>query len=219
MNKNNIKSFTFWHSYYEVYRKLSRKNDRLLFLESIILYIFEGEVKDLTQFPIIDVAFSSIKPNLDKSIKQALNRQKKENQIKTKQEPNENQPETILKNVPIKYKEEIEVINRKYKEEGEKEYIYKKPKIAKLGSFGNVSLTPPEIESLNIQGLTGYIDKLSGYMKSTGKTYKDHYATIMRWADKDNAAPKCPVDLKEEAPEDEKEKEKLIKEIEAMKGE
>lgn len=29
------------------------------------------------------------------------------------------------------------------------------------------------------------IDKLSMYMKSTGKEYKDHYATLLSWYQKD----------------------------------
>lgn len=29
------------------------------------------------------------------------------------------------------------------------------------------------------------VDKLSRYIKNSGKTYKDHYATLLQWYEKD----------------------------------
>ena len=68
-----------------------------------------------------------------------------------------------------------------------------KPKKAKsikktFGEFENVKLTETEFNKLKERfpnDLNQRIDKLSGYVASTGKTYKSHYATIITWAKKD----------------------------------
>lgn len=62
-----------------------------------------------------------------------------------------------------------------------------KPSKHKYGEYNNVLLTDEELAKLqeeypNWQEL---IDRLSGYVASTGKSYKSHYATIRNWARKD----------------------------------
>ena len=55
------------------------------------------------------------------------------------------------------------------------------------GTFGNVKLTEKEFSKIKEQ-FTDYedrINRLSEYMKSKGKRYKSHYATILSWARKD----------------------------------
>lgn len=58
----------------------------------------------------------------------------------------------------------------------------------KYGEYKNVLLTDQELEKLKAE-LPGfwkpYIESLSAYMKSTGKSYKDHLATIRNWARRD----------------------------------
>ena len=57
-----------------------------------------------------------------------------------------------------------------------------------LGRYGNVFLTEAEIAELQTDLPTvwqEYIERLSEYMASTGKTYKSHAATIRRWAKED----------------------------------
>ncbi|WP_455025096.1 replication initiator protein A [Oribacterium sinus] len=57
-----------------------------------------------------------------------------------------------------------------------------------LGSFQNVFLQEndrAELELLLNGQLNNYIERLSAYLKSTGKTYKDHKATILSWFYKD----------------------------------
>ena len=52
------------------------------------------------------------------------------------------------------------------------------------GEFQNVLLTDEEYQKLKDKLNTKaeeFIEKLSAYMKSTGKRYKDHYATILNW--------------------------------------
>jgi hypothetical protein len=53
------------------------------------------------------------------------------------------------------------------------------------GELSNVELTEDEHKKLKEQSLLDYIDRLSVYLSSTGKTYKSHYATILTWARKD----------------------------------
>ena len=56
------------------------------------------------------------------------------------------------------------------------------------GRYQNVLLTDKELAELQVEFPTvweQYIEKLSAYMESTGKTYKSHAATIRRWAAED----------------------------------
>lgn len=56
------------------------------------------------------------------------------------------------------------------------------------GRYQNVILTEAELAELQAEFPTvwnEYIEKLSAYMESTGKTYKSHAATIRRWAAED----------------------------------
>ncbi|RRD94491.1 replication initiation protein, partial [Bacillus licheniformis] len=57
-----------------------------------------------------------------------------------------------------------------------------------LGTFQNVFLKDKDIAELQIKmtgQLDNYVERLSAYIKSTGKTYKDHKATILSWFYKD----------------------------------
>ena len=57
-----------------------------------------------------------------------------------------------------------------------------------FGRYGNVFLTEAEVAELQADFPTvwqEYIERLSEYMASTGKTYKSHAATIRRWAKED----------------------------------
>lgn len=58
------------------------------------------------------------------------------------------------------------------------------------GRYGNVFLSPAELDELQRElpdKWLYYIDRLSGYIASTGKRYQSHAATIRRWADEDKA--------------------------------
>lgn len=56
------------------------------------------------------------------------------------------------------------------------------------GEFQNVNLSAEEYQRLK-EKLKSYtntmIEKLSRYMQSSGKTYQDHYATLLHWYEKD----------------------------------
>lgn len=54
----------------------------------------------------------------------------------------------------------------------------------KYGEFENVLLSDEEYSKLlqsNQHNLGEVIEELSGYMESTGKRYKSHYATLLNW--------------------------------------
>lgn len=76
----------------------------------------------------------------------------------------------------------------------------KKPTKHKYGEYKNVLLTDAELEKLKEEypDYEERIDNLSGYLESTGKSYKSHYATIRNWARKD--AEKKPVYVQPEKP-------------------
>lgn len=56
------------------------------------------------------------------------------------------------------------------------------------GEFGNVKLTDTDLSKLKADFPTDWqerIERLSTYMASSGKTYKNHLATIRSWARRD----------------------------------
>ena len=89
----------------------------------------------------------------------------------------------------IEIKKEIDI-------ELEKEEELKGQALARsYGRYENVFLTDTELSELQAElpeKWAYYIDRLSGYIASTGKKYKNHAATIRRWAADDTAkaAPK-----------------------------
>lgn len=77
-----------------------------------------------------------------------------------------------------------ENIERDKEREGEKET----PSPLHLGIYNNVILSEEELAALKKDYPSEYdkmIDNLSMYMKSSGKLYKDHYATIRKWKRED----------------------------------
>ena len=89
----------------------------------------------------------------------------------------------------IEIKKEIDI-------ELEKEGELKGQALARsYGRYENVFLTDTELSELQAElpeKWAYYIERLSGYIASTGKKYKNHAATIRRWAADDTAkaAPK-----------------------------
>lgn len=72
--------------------------------------------------------------------------------------------------------------------EKELEIDNKKPVRHKYGEYENVLLDDTQMDKLKNEFPSDYqqrIDNLSRYMKSTGKSYKDHLATIRNWARRD----------------------------------
>ena len=68
----------------------------------------------------------------------------------------------------------------------------KEPERHKYGEYSNVLLSDAEYQKLQEEFPTDYgerIERLSGYIASTGKKYKSHLATIRNWAKKDAEQP------------------------------
>ena len=65
-----------------------------------------------------------------------------------------------------------------------------KEPLSPYGEFQNVFLSEKEIEDIRqtIPDWKDYIERLSGYMASTGKQYQNHAATIISWASQDHPA-------------------------------
>lgn len=90
-------------------------------------------------------------------------------------------PIDTLSILPLDRDKDMEQDKERVKEE-------KPPKIEKQkhGEFKNVLLTEIEhtnlVEALNLEAVTGLIAELDGYIESTGKKYKSHYATLQNWA-------------------------------------
>ena len=95
--------------------------------------------------------------------------------------------------IEIKKEIDIEIENER---ELEKEGELKGQALARnYGRYENVFLTDTELSELQAElpeKWAYYIERLSGYIASTGKKYKNHAATIHRWAADDTAkaAPK-----------------------------
>ena len=79
----------------------------------------------------------------------------------------------------------------KDKEEDKENSVDKPPKQTrhKYGYYKNVLFTDDDLEKLKAEFPTDWeqrIERLSEYIASTGKSYKNHLATIRAWARKDN---------------------------------
>lgn len=80
------------------------------------------------------------------------------------------------------------------KEQLEREHAKRERKLAKeeskkrYGTFNNVLLTDDEYQLLKskIKNRDDKISTLSEYIESTGKKYKSHYATLLRWERRNN---------------------------------
>ena len=70
----------------------------------------------------------------------------------------------------------------------EKDKRSAKPARHKYGEYNNVLLSDEDIEKLKAEFPADWqqrIERLSGYIASTGKSYKNHLATIRNWAKRD----------------------------------
>ena len=82
---------------------------------------------------------------------------------------------------------EIEKSESNNKPNGSKSKSSKPAVRHKYGEYNNVLLSDEDMEKLKseIPNYEDYINKLSSYMASTGKSYKNHLATMRNWFRKD----------------------------------
>ena len=88
-------------------------------------------------------------------------------------------PEVCLLYTSIEIKKEIDI---ELEKEGE---LKGQAPAHSYGRYENVFLTDTELSELQAElpeKWAYYIERLSGYIASTGKKYKNHAATIHRWA-------------------------------------
>ena len=106
-----------------------------------------------------------------------------------------------VKDVDLRSKEnelqEVKNVDSNYIENNKSKYSKREYSFCEngLGTFQNVFLTDEDISDLQIKlnaQLDNYIERLSAYIKSTGKIYKDHKATILSWFYKDQGKSKQP---------------------------
>lgn len=99
---------------------------------------------------------------------------------KTMRERCENDTETMQEHINNNYNNDNNYNN--------KEKIYKKESRHKYGMYQNVLLSDADLGKLKTEFPADWeqrIERLSEYIASTGKSYKNHLATIRVWARKD----------------------------------
>lgn len=98
----------------------------------------------------------------------------------------------VVKNVVKSEVQTVDIIKQKLKQKQKLKYKEKSPNGDKkkdaYGDFKNVFLFECELENLKsrFNDWGNRIELLSGYIASTGKKYKSHYATILNWSRKEN---------------------------------
>jgi PleD family two-component response regulator len=90
----------------------------------------------------------------------------------------------VKTHVPERVRPITETTNRDYLTETTRNKIIEQK--LEFGEFENVFLTSNEykklIDSFGEAGTRMWIEKISAWMKSSGKRKKDHYATILVWS-------------------------------------
>lgn len=82
---------------------------------------------------------------------------------------------------------EIDIEQDKYLDKSEKKPLAHESNISLFGTYQNVRLSDTELQNLKLkyEDWQDKINNLSEYMKSSGKEYSSHYATICKWAEED----------------------------------
>lgn len=168
--------FTFYESFFKSVARIRKAEDRAAAYDTICAYALYGQEPDLDALPdAAAVVFELARPNLDASRRKAKNGKlggvAKQTEAKPKQ---------------VKDKEQ-----EKDKDK-DKEQMLLSPKPPSLdrrryGEYKNVLLTDGDMEKLKaeFQDWEARIERLSSYIAQSGKSYKNHLATIRNWARKD----------------------------------
>lgn len=210
MEINNInwneseESFVFYKSFAKSISRIPDKNKQLELVIAIITYGLFGEEPQLNDW-VLESIFDTIQPQLKANRKRRTNGRKggrpkeKENvekSIKKPQVKDSNNHRLFNKKTtgyeskkPNEKEKEKEKENETVKENEKEKSKTPIPTKKSFGEFNNVKLTEQEYKNLVIdyteRTTNKYIEKLGGYIASTGKKYNSHYATIQNWARKD----------------------------------
>ncbi|MCR5034401.1 MAG: DUF6291 domain-containing protein [Clostridia bacterium] len=171
-------SFIFYRSFYAAANTLSQR-DRSKLVNAIIEYALNDKEPEVSGAAA--GMFKLIRPQIDannrryqngcnggapegnQNARKTTKKQPKNNRTTTKKQPNDNDNENVNVN-----------------DNGNDNELY--------GEHNNVRLSDEEHAKLVERFPMDYNDRieaLSVYMKSTGKSYKSHYATICNWANKE----------------------------------
>lgn len=186
-------------SFYEAMKVLPDL-ERLALYDSICEYSLNGkEPKGLSAFA--NSLFALMKPNIDSANKryaasvangqkggapkgnQNARKQPKNKQKTTQKQPKNKQDSDLDSDLDKDFDKECDL-------ESNSATALPSPKATKHkhGEYNNVLLTDEELDKLQAEFPRDWeqrINNLSGYIASTGKAYKSHYATIRSWARKD----------------------------------
>ncbi len=185
-----MKGIMFLRSYYDT-AKMLPDAERLALYDAILAYALEGVDVDETTPLIVRVAFSSIRPNLESSIRRSnVNSYNGSNggaPIGNQNRKQANSTELQANSTEFKPEKEEE---REKEVEVEKEKNPRRPKPPRNahGSYQNVMLTDDQLSAFQREqpaDWSRYVEELSGYIASTGKKYADHLATLRNWAKRD----------------------------------
>lgn len=94
------------------------------------------------------------------------------------------------------YEPQLSTKQQSTKEQSTKESSTKRETRHKFGEYKNVLLSDSDMEKLKTEFPTDWeerIERLSSYMASSGKSYKNHLATIRNWARRNREARKSTV--------------------------
>ncbi len=129
------------------------------------------------------------------------NRKRQEKWYKNNKKNNPNVRSNVIITLPnATDKNRIE--KKENRKEGEnnahthaREDTEEKNKYNSYGKFKNVNLTEEEYNNLSTEVLNRdkLIGKLSAHIKSSGKKYNDHYATLIKWDSEDREKNKVPA--------------------------
>ena len=136
-----------------------------------------------------EVYLPEVEKNTGSETKWALKKRKYREKIGQCPQPVLIESSTCPTEIEIEKEIELEIEIESEKEEKKREEAAAssrpRPVKHKHGEYENVLLTDVELEKLKAEFPNDWqqrIDNLSRYMKSTGKVYKDHLATIRNWA-------------------------------------
>ena len=150
------------------------------------------------------------KKRLQREKSNLVNKSIEDKQYSSKGQKGDNVPE-MSRQCPTEIEIERE-IERDIERDIEKARAREEEPIA-LGIYGNVYLTKGELDELIKQYPKDYkdmIENLSTYMRSNGKIYADHFATLMRWKHQDENKAKAPPEKNDFWSEFDKLKEEFV---------
>jgi len=184
-----LEYFCCFHSYRDKLANLTDEQIGRIF-RAALLYSDTGEVIELD--PLESLAFNFIRYDIDKTHKEyELKCQKNRANIQKRYNASTSEYDRTPSNT-IEYDGYQSKSKSKSKSESEsRESITPSadaPSLRKYGEYENVILTDEEYSALLTEFSDDYqerIEKLSEYMASSGKEYKNHLAVIRKWARED----------------------------------